>query len=312
MLKFRCKRCRKEFPFEQVASYISLKENLSNIHDLESLNVAIEQITNQIKCSDCQSTVYLIGIGQNNFKDEIDISSEPIIQAIKRLVDLHKKYKTENITANSFVKYSKEAEGLAYEIIENLILEPGKLLYFEDTNLISDAKDVVKLLWDDLSSNEIFDEISAGGYKGLLVNIIGDYIDRAKLLKPIFISIEPTNKIRKYFREAMGAWLFGLNTASLILCCSIIEEMLETIYPKLTKAEKDGKGKLEALIDKAKGKVFNGTEADTAHIIRLLRNDAVHDLKIASKKDTYEAILNAASLIEKILREKHNNGAAII
>lgn len=189
MLKFRCKRCRKEFPFEQAASYLSLKENLFNVHDLESLNVAIEQITKQIKCSDCQSTVYLIGIGQNKLKDEIDISGEPIIQAIKRLVDLHKKYKTENITANSFVKYSEEAEGSAYEIIENLIWEPGKLLYFEDTNLISDARDAVRLLWDDLSFNEILDEMDAGGYKGLLVSIIGDYIDRAKLLKPVFISI---------------------------------------------------------------------------------------------------------------------------
>jgi hypothetical protein len=50
----------------------------------------------------------------------------------------------------------------------------------------------------------------------------------------------------------MGAWLFGLNTAALILCCSIIEEMLETMYPKLTKTEKEKKGKLEALIVKQK------------------------------------------------------------
>ena len=245
--------------------------------------------------------------------DEIDVTSEPIIQAIKRLVDLHKKYKTENITANSFLGYSEEAEGLAYEIIERLIWEPGKLLYFEDTALISDAKNAVKDLWDSLPSNELWEEIASGGYKGILVNIISDYIDRAKFLKPVFISIEPTNQIKKYFREAMGAWLFGLNTAALILCCSIIEEMLETIYPKLTKAEKEKKGKLEALIDKANGKIFDKTEAETAHIVRLLRNDAVHELKRPSKEDTYEAILNTVSLIEKILREKkHSNGTVII
>jgi hypothetical protein len=295
-----------------ITSYLSLKENLCNIHDLESLSSAIEQITKQIKCSDCQSTVYLIGIGQNHFKDEIDISSEPIIQAIKKLVDLHKKYKEENITANSFVVYSEEAEGLAYEIIERLVWEPGKLLYFEDAALIDSARKAVKDLWDSLPSSELWDEISSGGYKGILVNIISDYIDRAKLLKPVFISVEPPNPVKKYFREAMGAWLFGLNTAALILCCSIIEEMLETIYPKLTKAEKEKKGKLEALIDKANGKIFNKTEAETAHIIRLLRNDAVHELKRPSKEDTYEAILNTVSLIEKILREKHSNGTGII
>ncbi|MEK0337105.1 MAG: DUF4145 domain-containing protein [Nitrosopumilus sp.] len=281
-----------------------MKENLSNIYDSEALSAAIEKITKLIKCSDCQSTVYLIGIGKNHFKDEIDISSEPIIQAIKRLVDLHKKYKTENTTANSFVGYSEEAEGLAYEIIEKLIWEPGKLLYFEDTALISDARNAVKDLWDSLPADELWEEISTGGFKGILVNIISDYIDRAKLLNPVFISIEPPNQIKKYFREAMGAWLFGLNTAALILCCSIIEKMLETIYPKLTKAEKEKKGKLEALIDKTNGKIFNETEAETAHIIRLLRNDAVHDLKRPSKEDTYEAILNTVSLIEKILREK--------
>jgi hypothetical protein len=304
MLRFRCKGCKKEFTFEQAASYLSLKEKLANIHDLDTLSAAIEEITKRIKCPDCHSTVYLIGIGQNHFKDEIDISSEPIIQAIKRLVDLHKKYKTENITANSFVGYSEEAEGLAYEIIERLIWEPGKLLYFDDTALIVATKNAVKDLWDSLPSNELWEEISSGGFKGILVNIINDYIDRAKLLKPVFISIEPTSQIKKYFREAMGAWLFGLNTAALILCCSIIEEMLETIYPKLTKAERENKGKLETLIDKAKGKIFSNTEAETAHIVRLLRNDAVHELKRPSREDTYEAILNTVSLIEKILSKK--------
>lgn len=301
MLRFRCKRCRKEFPFEQ-DSNLSLKKNLTSSLDLDALSAAIEEIAKQIKCPSCYSTVYLIGIGQNHFEDEIDISSEPIIQAIKRLVDLHKKYKAENVTANSFVEYSEEAEGLAYEIVERLIWEPGKLLYFEDTALINDARKAVKDLWDSLPSNELWQEISSGGYKGILVNIISDYIDRAKLLKPVFISIEPTNQIKKYFREAMGAWLFGLNTAALILCCSIIEEMLETMYPKLTKTEKEKKGKLEALIIKAKGKIFNDIEAETAHIIRLLRNDAVHELKMPSKEDTYEAILNTALLIEKILK----------
>jgi hypothetical protein len=54
MLKFRCKRCRKEFSFEQATSFLSLKENLSNIHDSESLIAAIEKITKQVKCYDCQ------------------------------------------------------------------------------------------------------------------------------------------------------------------------------------------------------------------------------------------------------------------
>lgn len=300
MLKFRCKRCGKEFSFEQVASYLQLKENLSNVHDLESLSNAIEEITKQIKCFDCQVSVYLIGIGKNDIEDEIDVSSEPIIQTIKRLTDLHKKYKMENITANSFIEYSKEAKGLAYEIIESLIWEPGKLLFFEDSILINDAKDVVKDIWESIPSEDLWNETLSGGYKGLLVNIICDYIDRAKSLKPVFIAINPSNQIKSFFREAMGAWLHGLDTASLILCCAMIEEMLETIYPDLTKAEKAGKGKLQALIDKAKGNIFDNADADNAHEIRLLRNDAVHKLKKSSKKDTYEAIFNTVSLIEKI------------
>lgn len=300
MLKFRCKRCRKEFSFEQAASYLKLKENLSNIHDLETMSNAIEEITKQIKCFDCQASVYLIGIGKNDLEDEIDVSSEPIIQTIKRLTDLHKKYKMENITANPFIEYSKEAKGLAYEIIESLICEPGKLLFFEDSTLINDAKDAVKDIWESIPSEDLWNEISSGGYKGLLVNIICDYIDRAKSLKPVFIAINPSNQIKIFFREAMGAWLHGLDTASLILCCSIIEEMLEDIYPKLSKIEKDKKGKLEALIDKATGKIFDKAEAKKAHKIRTLRNNAVHKLKKSSKKDTYEAIFNTVSLIEKI------------
>jgi hypothetical protein len=39
-------------------------------------------------------------------------------------------------------------------------------------------------MWETIDSDQIFKEITGGGYSGLLVNIIGDYTDRVKMLKP--------------------------------------------------------------------------------------------------------------------------------
>lgn len=67
------------------------------------------------------------------------------------------------------------------------------------------------------------------GFSELMVNIIGDYIERAKKIKPIFSTVKPTDVIRTYFQEAMNAWCYGLNTAALILSCSILESILKQV-----------------------------------------------------------------------------------
>jgi hypothetical protein len=56
------------------------------------------------------------------------------------------------------------------------------------------------------------------------------------------------------------------------------------------------------LIDNAaRKKLISPEEKRIAHGIRILRNDAVHDLHQISYKETYKAIMNTKKLIERLL-----------
>jgi len=320
LFKFRCKKCKNTFAIEQHHLFQHLKDKLnaapkgfSDDEALKSFFETVLEITKQIRCQQCQSTVYLIGIADIDIEKGVDATSEPLVKSIKGLVDLHKEYKSKATTADSFLKYSENVSEYAKEIVEHLMWHPGTLVYFEDLDLMNDAKEVIVELYRNMSSNELWHETFSGGYSGLLVNIIGDYIDRVKEIKPTFISIEPDNQTRTYFQEAMNAWSFGLNSAPLILSCSILEAILKQILLKKdSKLVYDfGKGKsfkdikekdLEALIENAKlKKILDNSEAKKAHKIRKYRNDAVHKLKQFSSEETYKTIIATKELIEKLL-----------
>jgi hypothetical protein len=320
LFRFRCKKCKNTFAVEQHPLFQSLKDKLnaepkgfSDNETLKAFSETILEITKQIRCQQCQSTVYLIGVADISFETGVDATSEPLVKAIKGLVDLHKEYKSKTSTPDSFLKYSAEVGEYAQEIAEHLMWHPGSLVYFEDSELMTDAKIAIHELWKNLSYDELSDEMFSGGFSGLMVNIVGDYIERVKMIKPTFITVKPNNEIRTYFQQAMDAWSYGLNTASLILSCSILEAILKQILLKKdSKLVYDfGKGKsfkdikekdLEVLIENAKlKKILDDTEAKKADKIRKSRNAAVHKLKQISSDDTYKAIITTKELLEKLL-----------
>jgi hypothetical protein len=219
-------------------------------------------------------------------------------------------YNFENKSFNLNEDQKIEFNSLWKSIVEDLMWSPGTLIHIEDETERKAAQIIIDLIWKTKDVDEIFDEMTSGGYSGLLVNIIGDYIDRAKMLKPTLISINTQEiEFNRYFEEAMKAWLHGLNSSSLILCGSIIEDIIKTqlynIDPNLAlDVERKGKRnkKLFKLIDTAfSHHIIDNEGKETAHRIRILRNDAVHKLKTVSEKQTYRAILDTKELIEKIL-----------
>src|SRR4030042_2091055 len=189
-------------------------------------------------------------MGKDGF--EMDVTSEPLVQFIKGLVDLHKNYKKENITPVSFVKYSEEAIDYAKEIIGHLMWKPGTLIYFEDSYLMEEAKSAIDSLWEDMNYEDLSNEMFSGGYGGLLVSIIGDYIERGMKLKPTFVSVKPDDIVSVYFQNAMECWLYGINSATLILCCSIIENLLKLE----TKIVQKAKSCMEKYREQTEGKKF--------------------------------------------------------
>jgi Domain of unknown function (DUF4145) len=199
-------------------------------------------------------------------------------------------------------------------ILEELVRSPGTLIILEDKTERKFAQEIIDRLWSLEDRDVIFDEITSGGYSCFLVNTIGDYIDRAKILKPTFISINTQDfEFNVYFEEAMKAWLFGLNSAALILCGAIIEKMIKTellnLDPKILyniESKKNiSKGETNKnlcnLINLAFfHKIIDSQGKETAHRIRKFRNNAVHKLEIVSEEQTYRAILDTKQLIEKV------------
>ncbi len=213
-------------------------------------------------------------------------------------------------------KEFKEQIDLLYKpIIEDLLEVPGKLIYIKDPNELKLAQEAIDLIWHIIDFDELYVEVNSGGVPESLVNKMGDYVHRVKMLKPTFISVNPQNhEFFIYFDEAMKAWMFGLTNSSLILCCSILETTLrqelykisiDLVY-ELRKSDRTLEGvdsyPLETLIDNAaKENLISFEEKKMAHGIRKLRNDAIHSLRKVSHEETYEAILNTKKLIEKLL-----------
>jgi len=240
----------------------------------------------------------------------------PLPERILSLLQIFRAaYDFENNSFNLNERQTTEFNSLWKSIVEDLMWSPGTLIYIADETERKAAQVIIDLIWKTEDIDEIFDEMTSGGYSGLLVNIIGDYIDRAKMLKPTLISINIQDfEFKRYFEEAMEAWLHGLNSAALILCGSIIEDLIKTqlynIDPNLLlDVERKGqktKGKtnkrLFKMIDTAfSHRIIDKEGKKTAHRIRNLRNDAVHELKMVTEEQTYRAILDTKQLIEKIL-----------
>lgn len=204
------------------------------------------------------------------------------------------------------------------DILTQLLYSPGTLLYFKNPSEQKIAQTVINILYTNLDTDEIFDEITGGGYGGLLVNMVSDYIDRAKLLKPTFISINPQRtEFKYYFEEAMKAWLYGVDSASLILCASIIEDILKSELEKididlaynLKKRDNQIVGVrsvgLSKLIKNALDKkVFSFEDYKKAEQVIKLRNDVVHELKSSTYKESYNAIINTKTLVENLLSKQ--------
>jgi hypothetical protein len=215
---------------------------------------------------------------------------------------------------------TKEFNSLCESIVEELIWDPGSLIYIPDRSELKAAQVMIDMLWNSLEPDEIYYEMVRGGYSSILANIVNDYADRAKMLKPTLISVNPQNtEFYRYFDEAMKAWLYGLNSSALMLCCSIIEDILKTelynIDPDLA-LDFERKGNIitgvkrnrnmQILINSAFDyKIIDKKHKSFAHKIRTLRNDAIHTLEKIDDKQTYQAILNTKDLIEKILSKSH-------
>ena len=237
--------------------------------------------------------------------------SQKIIELLKIFT---KTYNPQKSSFDMHILDEKEFSSLWESIEEDLIQFPGNLIYFQDKSIMESAQFMIDIIWGNMNIDDIFDEMIGGRYTSLLLDIVGDYLERAKLLKPtlIFVDIDNT-EFKAYFQEAIRAWLYGLNNSAIILCCSIIENIIKTELWKIdinlaVDLDKDGNKilgtkdkKLETLINNAYDQqIIDKKSKSKAHEIRILRNKAIHKLQKINDKETLKAILDTKDIIENI------------
>ncbi len=208
----------------------------------------------------------------------------------------------------------KRMQTLFDEVVEDLMWHPGRLIYFQDSKMMELGQSLVNFLWDGTDAGELWDELHSGGFSGLLVNLTGDYCDRAVQLKPTFIAVEPTQEVRQYFQEAMLAWVHGLDRASLILCWSVIENLLR---------EKLSRQDTKLVYEAGSGKSLGGLKEKSCHewirsarrlgwlddvavrqadAIKKARREAVHRQSSPLSKEVYQFIMDTKNILEQLMK----------
>ena len=89
---------------------------------------------------------------------------------------------------------SGEFNRLCREIFEELIRNPGGIIYIGAREKKDVYKFAIERLFEIYSGEQIWDEILSGGYGGLVFDELDKYAERAKELIPTFINIKPSNR----------------------------------------------------------------------------------------------------------------------
>jgi len=196
-------------------------------------------------------------------------------------------------------KESEEFNRLCREIFEELIRNPGGIIYIET----KEKKDVYKLgverLLEIYSKEQILDEILSGGYDGIVFDGVDKYAERAKELIPTFINIEPSNKeFHVLYNEAMKCWLYGLENSAVILSLTLLENTLKGKGGK----DKDSSNKnLCNLIKKFESDgILSKIGAEKAHEIRKVRNKIVHHGLNVASSEALRLVRSTKDILEEI------------
>ena len=220
----------------------------------------------------------------------------------RKLVKLFKKHRRKQgfspdtlLQAGDFV----EVQDLGREIIDAMISRPGSLVCFRNYHEMREAEKAIEILWEYWDFDQVVSELQFGGFGGLL-GCLGDiYAARACLLRPTFTLLHPKSEVRTYLSEAMRAWAHGLDVASVILCWSVIENLLRV---KLTEANCELSSNRQKWIATARERDWLDPETSTsANRIRKLRNALIHKPKKVSPRLVRDAIIETKEVVERLL-----------
>ncbi|MBW2596013.1 MAG: DUF4145 domain-containing protein [Deltaproteobacteria bacterium] len=195
---------------------------------------------------------------------------------------------------------SEEFNRLCREIFEELIRNPGGIIYIGSKEKKDAYKSSIERLFEIYSGEQICDEILSGGYCGIVFNELDKYAERAKELIPTFINIEPSYKeFYVLYNEAMKCWFNGLENSAVIISCTLLENTLKSEGGKRHKLSRNTN--LCRLINEFRSfDLLSASGAEKAHEIRRIRNKIVHHgLNVASAV-SLTLVRNTKDILEEI------------
>jgi len=195
---------------------------------------------------------------------------------------------------------SEEFNRLCREIFEELVRNPGGIIYIESKEKKDVYKFAIERLFEIYSGEQIRDEILSGGYGGIVFDELDKYAERAKELVPTFINIEPSNKeFYVLYNEAMKCWFYGLENSAVILSSTLLEN---TMKSKDGKRNKDSRNtNLCNLINKFESVGLLSTiGAEKAHEIRKVRNKIVHHGLNIAPSEALRLVRDTKDILEEI------------
>ncbi|MCP4681856.1 MAG: DUF4145 domain-containing protein [Desulfobacterales bacterium] len=197
---------------------------------------------------------------------------------------------------------SEEFNRLCREIFEELIRNPGGIIYIGAKGKKDAYKFAIERLFEIYSGEKIWDEILSGGYGGIVFDELDKYAERAKELIPTFINIEPSNReFHVLYNEAMKCWFYGLENSAVILSSTLLENTLKSKDGKRNKDKDSRNTNLYNLINKFESVgVLSTIGAEKAHEIRDVRNKIVHQGMNIASSEALRLVRNTKDILEEI------------
>lgn len=245
------------------------------------------------------------------------MEKKAINQQLDELAELYADMLTDQVMFELDDEKKARTNELMNSIRTYLVDYPGELIYEKDKSSIKIKLAVIDLLWNSYDDGYHYDEIFGGANTDFITNFASGYIKRAKMIRPTFFSVKKNigKEFEIYFREATEAWLYGCKHAAIIICNSLLEELirnklcdLDVSYAKKLFDWKKMKSNPEYGMKELKNfasteKVLSKSLLQKLSEVQSKRNDAVHNLSTISDEEAYGLIIDTKDIVEYLLNE---------
>jgi len=237
----------------------------------------------------------LYGIHYNQFPEEYESDIRNVIDVIrgKRPVDNDLKAAIERL------KETDNDVDETQDILNRLKLTQFIRRLYRSANIVETEsvpteglRDIVDLICSNWMPIDEFFAIEA-------VSNLDPLVERFMELKAIFIHNKPPKEARRHLIEATQCYLQGFYQASIIICRSVVEYVLNK---ELKKKKHHGNFRnLHKIIDNAlKEKIIDSPLCGVAHSVRKAGRDAIHRKKVFLGEDALKYLEGTQSILKHV------------